>query len=339
VRRWHDRDRTDRTDRSDRLAWAVALLLLALPAAAQTAPKVEVSLTPPGELTVGDRVEAVLTLRADPAALGGEPRFPVWGTTWGDAEVLEKGAAQKVTGKGGTLWRQRIVLAGWRTGRIALPPVAVAVPLRDQTIQVPTPAGLALTVRSVLPAGEEEPAPKPPAPPRQLPVGEAFWWTLGGAGLVLAFLGWLLWRRRRSATGAEEAARPRLPPFDELLGELDRIAAEPSALRLHTRLSLALRAYLGRRMDFPAAESTTSEIHRLLLARRMPGALVRQVVELLRTCDLVKFARQEAGPERGVERLGAARLAAREIETWARPVEPADVPGAGPAAGERRAAG
>lgn len=303
------------------MAW---LVLVAVPAFAQTTPQVEVALSPQGELTVGDRVEAVLTLRVDPAALDGDPRFPVWGPGWGNAEVLEKSAPERV--EGGAVWRQRLVLAAFRTGKVELPPVEVAVPLRDRTVQARTPEVLALTVRSVLPAGEEEPAPKPPAPPRQLPIGAAFWWTLGISSLLLALLGGLLWRQRRAQAAVEEAARPALPPFDELLGELDRMADEPSVVRLHTRLSLALRSYLGRSLDFPAAESTTSEIHRSLLARRMPGTLVRQTVELLRACDLVKFARQEVGEDRARERLAAARQVGREIETWARPVEPVDLP-------------
>lgn len=304
----------------------VASILLALPAAAQTAPKVEVSLAPQGQLTVGDQVEAVLTLRADPSTLAGEPRFPVWGPSWGDAEVLGKSEPEKVEEGGATLWRQRLTLAAFRTGRVDLPPVEIAVPLRDSTVQVRTPAA-ALTVRSILPAGEESPQPKPPAALRQLPIGAPFWWTLAASGLVLALLAWMLWRRQRAEGLEEEPARPALPPFDELLGELDRIAGEPSVVRLHTRLSLALRAYLGRSFGFPAAESTTSEVHRSLLARRMPGPLVRQHVELLRGCDLVKFARQDVGEERARERLAAARQLARETETWARPVEPVDLPG------------
>jgi hypothetical protein len=309
------------------------LALLALPAAAQTQPEVEVALAPQGQLTVGDRVEAVLTLRVDPAALSGEPRFPVWGTTWGGADVLDKGAAQRVEENGATVWRQRVVLAAFRTGKVDLPPVEVAVPLAERTVQARTPEGLALTVRSVLPAGEKEPAPKPPAPPRQLPIGAAFWWTLAASSLLLALLGWGLWRRRRAEGMEEETSRPQLPPFEELLGELDRIAAEPSVVRQHTRLSMALRGYLGRSLDFKAAESTTSEIHRTLLSRRMPGTLVRQLVELLRACDLVKFARQETGEERARERLAAARQLARETETWARPVEPVDLSAVAAAAG------
>src|SRR6185436_4533769 len=207
------------------------------------------------------------------------------------------------------------------------------------TVQVGTPAGLALTVRSVLPAGDKNPAPKPPAPPRQLPIGAPFWWTLAASGAVLALLAWVLWRRRRAEGAEGVAARPALPPFDELLRELDRIAGEPSVVLLHTRLSLALRAYLGRSLGFPAAESTTSEIHRSLLSRRMPGTLIRPLVELLRACDLVKFARQEVGEERARERLAAARQLGREIETWARPVEPVDLPGDLPGAGRREAVG
>ena len=310
-----------RARRTARLA--LAALVLALPALAQ--PRLDVTLKP-RQITVGDRIEAVLTLRANPAGLAGDPRFPAWGRIWGEAEVLQKEEARRIgTENGAAVWQQRIVLAAFRPGRIELPPVAVAVPLRDRTLQAQTPAGLAIEVRSVLPAGEENPKLKPAAPPRPLPIGEAFWWTLAAmsAAALLALLG--VWWQGRRAVAETEAARPPLPPFDELLRELDRLAEEPSAVRLHTRLSLALRHYLGRSLDFPALESTTSEIQRRL-AFRLPGPLVRPAVELLRSCDLVKFARQEVGQERTWERIAAARGIAREVEQHLRPVEPADLP-------------
>jgi hypothetical protein len=93
-------------------------------------------------------------------------------------------------------------------------------------------------------------------------------------------------------------------------------------IAVHTRLSLAVRRYLGRRLPFPAVESTTSEIQRQLLSRRMPGPLARQTVELLRACDLVKFARQEVGETLGRERTEAARRVAEEFETHLAPREP-----------------
>jgi hypothetical protein len=302
------------------------LLLAALPLAAQPAPRLEVTLKPI-QVTVGDPVEAVLTLRAPAGQLGGEPRFPVWGTSWGDAEVRAKNDAVKTGEAGGmTIWQQRITLAAFRTGKVDLPPVQVAIPLKDRTVQAQSPAGLSLDVRSVLPPGEKDPKPKPPAPLKQLPIGAPFWWTLAALSALCALLYWALWRQGRRKT-ASDVVRPQLAPFDELAAALDSIDREPSMLRLHTRLSLALRQYLSRALAVPALESTTSEVYRRLVGRRVPAPLVRQAVEVLRACDLVKFARQEVGATLGHERVTAARRLARDLDRFAQP--PASLPGDG----------
>jgi hypothetical protein len=298
----------------------VLLALLAAPALGQPSP-VTVTLAPNG-VTVGDHATATLTVRARAADLAADPLFPVWGKAWGEAEIVAKGEPVKTAGPDGTaVWEQRLVLRAFRPGSVPLPPVGVDIPLRAGTLRAQTPGGLALAVRSVIPQGEKEPKPKPPAALRSLPFGARFWWTAGLLGaLCLAGL-WLL-RRWRGAAAPAEAARPALPPFEELAAELDRLAAEPSMLTLHTRLSLALRRYLGRRLPFPAVESTTAEIQRQLLSRRAPGAPTRQTVELLRACDLVKFARQEVDEARARERVAAARRLAGDFESHFAPPEP-----------------
>lgn len=287
-----------------------------------TAPRLTVSFSPPSQLTVGDRVEATLELTVRTADLTAEPRFPAWQEAWGEAEIVEKGAPEKVREEGGVAtWRQRLVLAAFRPGKVPLPPMAVALPGEERTVQAQTPPDLALEIGSVLPAEEKDLQPKPPAPLRPLPLGERFWWTLASLAAVCLGLVFLLWRQGRPAAATAPAAPP-LPPFDELLGELDRLQGEPSPVAAHTRLSLALRHYLGRALSLPAAESTTSEIQRQLLSRRVPGAAARRLVELLRACDLVKFARQEVGAERTRERIGAAREVAREVELYVQPPAP-----------------
>jgi hypothetical protein len=270
---------------------------------------------------VGDRVQATLTVRIPTAGLAADPRFPAWGKTWGEAEVVGGSRPVKLSEQGGTaVWEQKITLAAFKTGSVPLPPVPVAIPYKTGTVRAQTPAGLALAVRSVIPAGEKEPAPRPPAPPRSLSLGPRFWWTL--AGLVAACLGaaallWLQQRRKQGAPGA----RPALPPLEELAAEIDRLRGESSMLALHTGVSFALRRYLGRRLPFPAVESTTSDIQRQLLSRRMPGPLARQTVELLRACDLVKFARLEVGETQGRARAEAARRLAGEWESHLAPKE------------------
>jgi hypothetical protein len=270
---------------------------------------------------VGDYIQATLTLRVPTANLAADPRFPAWGKTWGEVEVVNGAQPVKISEQGGTaVWEQRITLAAFKTGSVPLPPVGVAIPYKTGTVQAQTPAGLVLAVRSVIPPGEKDPAPRPPAPPRSLPLSSRFWWTL--AALTAACLGagallWLQQRKRQSAPGMV----PALPPFEELAAELDRLRGETSMLALHTTLSFALRRYLGRRLPFPAVESTTSDIQRQLLSRRMPGPQVRQTVELLRTCDLVKFARQEVGEAQGRERAEVARRVGGEWESHLAPKE------------------
>ena len=296
--------------------WPV-LLLLAAPLAAQ--PRIDVTLSP-AQPTVGDRVQATLTLKVKTAELLGEPRFPVWRNTWGAAEVLAKSEPLKVGEENGVaVWEQKLTLAAFRTGRVELPPVEAALPFRARTVAARTPAGLALQVRSVIPAGEKDPRPRPPKPPVPLPLGSSFQWTVAALSAACLALGLLLWRRR--GEGREEVETPLLSPFDELSRDLDRVASEPSVVQAHARISLALRRYLGRALSFGAAEKTTSEIHRQLLCRRVPAPAVRQTVDLLRACDLVKFARQDVGEARARERVEAARRIARDLEDHLRPVE------------------
>jgi len=294
--------------------------LLAAPALAQ-APPVTVTLTPNGP-TVGDHVRATITVRARTADLAAEPRFPVWGKSWGEAEVFGKSEPVKVSEQGGVAtWEQKVEIAAFKPGAVALPPVAISLPMKTGTVQAPTPASLAMTVRSVIPQGEKDPQAKPPAPPRPLPIGSRFWWTVAAlaAGCLAAAA-----FQRRTRQGAVET--PALPPLAELVAELDRLRAEPSMIALHTRLSFALRRYLGRRLPFPAVESTTSDVYRQLVSRRMPGPLTRQTVELLRSCDLVKFARQEVGETLGRERAEAARRIAGEWEAHFAPPPPVENP-------------
>ena len=314
-----------RSRRACRLAGLA--LLIAVPAFAQPAPApVAVSLNP-ATLTVGDPVQATIALQVQTAELTGDPRFPAWGTTWGEAEVLKAGNPVKVSERDGKArWEQRLTLTAFRPGKVALPPVEVAVPFRTRTVKARTAAGLSLEVRSVLPKNEPNPQPKPASPPVSLPLGERFWWTVAGLGALCLLLGWLLFRRRAVA---QAPAAPALPPYEELAAALDRLAAEPSALALHTGLSLAARRYLSRRLPFPALESTTTDVQRQLLSRRIPGPLARRTVELLRSCDLVKFARQPVGEAQARERLEAARKVAHEYEVYLAPREPEKLEAAG----------
>ena len=185
------------------------------------------ALAPTTGVTVGDRVEARLTLTWIGPRPIAPPRFPTWGETWGPAEVLTVGEVDSSGDPSGRwLYRQTVTLTAFRPGEVTLPPVTVAVPLAEGTREVRTAAGLAFEIVSVLPA-ETDPAtpgalePRPPAPPRPLPAGPGFPWTAGLlAGLCLLAAA-ALGRRLGAEPGAAEAtARRRLGPLEELLERL-----------------------------------------------------------------------------------------------------------------------
>jgi hypothetical protein len=309
---------------------ALILLVAALAVAAPleaTVPSLDVHLEPEA-ITVGDRVTATLTLTAPGERVDGQPRFPDWQGAWGEAEVLEAGPVERVGGSAASAetvtWRQRLVLTSFRTGEVPLPRRTVTLPLRtdrapdraadrgDEPAQLRTPADLALSVRSVLPPGTDpgEAEPAPAAPPQPLPAGSRFWWTLATAALLaVATLATAVARRPRTV------ARParRAAPLEELLESLRGLSVEASAELGHEELSLALRRYLGRSLDFAAVESTTTEIRSHLRRRGVPSELTARVGEVLRACDGVKFACERADRTALARRLDLVREIAREL--------------------------
>jgi hypothetical protein len=194
---------------------------------------------------------------------------------------------------------------------VALAPVRQEEPSPPSPLVFTTPP-LSFEVRSVLPA-QGEPTPQPPTPPQPLPVGQAFWWATGGLSLAcLLAAGALLWRRR--ALAALRPGEPALPPFGQFLRQLDLLAADPSPERVHTGVSLALRHLLAALLGFPAAERTTTEIDRELRRGRLTLPTRKGLLELLRRCDEVKFARRPSTREEALERLAAARQLGAEVE-------------------------
>lgn len=294
----------------------IAALALATLLAAPAEPGLEIALDP-AEATVGDRVTVTLSL-ALPAGAG-EPRFASWGERWGEAEVLEVGELEAQPVPGSTLYRQRLVIAAFKSGELVLPAPEVTV---DGAPLPRAGAPATLKVRSVLPPDQQGLQPKPPAPPRPLPIPAATFWLLALlGGLLLAAAAWLASERgRQRAGGADE---PELAPHPELLAALVALRGEASAERAHQLLSAAARRYLGRALRFRALESSTSEIQRELAGRRLEPLQVRRWVELLRACDQVKFARRPASADELTERAAEVRLLADGLEAHLAPPPPA----------------
>ncbi|MHC4224580.1 MAG: hypothetical protein ACYSX0_19335 [Planctomycetota bacterium] len=155
------------------------------------------------------------------------------------------------------------------------------------------------------------------AGPAELP-GEPFpaptpWylWPLGGL-LALALLA-LLIRRRRRPLPAPVAAPPAEAPPGPHLRAIERIerlrAADPQSHEefqsYYLEASGLMREYIAERFQLATAEKTTEEI----LAALSPGA---SRPEVLRECDLVKFARERPAARERTGMLDRAESFVRE---------------------------
>ena len=290
---------------------SVALVTASAPLAAAAGSKLSVRLDPP-RLLVGDSVTATISLPLSEVPPGANLLFPDWSEGWGKAEVIQ---ASPVTTEGDGPNRsvvQRLTLTAFEPGRLTLPPKELR--LGDSQV-LRTPADLALEVRSVLAADDQELKPAPPAPPRALPVPRTAWLALG-VGLALAVVaGLLAWRRKLAD---DPLAAPQLASLAELERALALLAESPPADAFRG-LSTALRRYLGRSFGFHALESTTTEIHRRLAERGMERDLVLRGVQTLRLSDQVKFARRPASQEERNQSLHQTRELASTLEAALHP--------------------
>lgn len=286
-------------------------------AAAGRPPRLEVRLKPL-RAEIGDPVRAEIELVVPPGLAVGRPIFPRWEKSWGELEVTATvGPTAEPAAGGATLFRQTVTVIPWTTGELTLPSPTIELPTAEEVLEIRAARPVALTVGSVLPEDGEQPTPKPPAMPRPLPIADVFWWTLAAIASACLFVAALVFARHRAALGGDRERV--IDPLVALRRELERLDAGDDPLALVAGLSLALRRYLGRRLGFPAAESTTTEVRRRLQDRGLAAGLVLGIDDLLKSCDRVKFARLPiARAECGAPLAEAAQLAER-LEEHLRP--------------------
>lgn len=287
------------------------LASVSAPVDAQRGPgRLEVEL-PTSELRIGDRFTVVLRVTVDDAdALDGPPRFPVWSSTWGEAELVQRSEVRATSRLGrGTTFTQSVELVVFRTGLVFLPPPRVELPFADGTLSIEPETDLSLEIVSLLETTAVA-EPRPALPPRSLPTPAGFWLSLGLLAAACAGLGALLARRRRRA---REAARP-VPPRLLLERDLARVATSSDPRHALAALSFAIRRFLAAALGLPALESTTTEIGAALDRTPRLGSLKAELVPLLTASDWVKFARHRPPPEAVRSSVRRARRLADTID-------------------------
>ncbi|WP_422861022.1 BatD family protein [Flagellimonas sp. S174] len=131
------------------------------------------------------------------------------------------------------------------------------------------------------------------------------WWAILWIGLALLIIGGLVyWFFLRKKPLTEEEKEALLPPYDRALLELKRLEnsrylIQDEYKKYYSELTDIVRSYLEEDVQVTALESTTDQLITKLELLKDSGELqledetIKQFQQILRTADLVKFARSK----------------------------------------------
>ena len=257
-------------------------------------------------VTVGDHVTLIVRLLAPAGAQFSFPAGP-------DTAHKEGTYPVELIGQRATTMRGDTAIAGYRLAawdvgaqQVNLPDIVVTYRGRKQLVPL---AGINLFVRSVLPKDTLRQKPKPARDLISLTPFDWKKWLPLLLVLLLALIGWWLWRRYR-----RRSAMP-LDPYARAMAEFARVTKEHSPERDPARHLAAMvdvmRDYLAARVVGVRRSYTTSE---LLPKLALSGEAERSLPALLDRTDLVKFARATVTPAEAASGGQAARAIVDETE-------------------------
>jgi hypothetical protein len=260
----------------------------------------------PTEATVGDRIQATLTLivpanaEIDRAPLGPElGPFGVESESWNGPLAIGEGEQAR------TSWTWSGTLTTFRTGEVEVPAVRVAYSLGDGERVTTLSEPVRVEIRSVLdseqaPEGEPEEIADIKAPASLRPDYSSLWAAAGVLALLLLGAVLLWWLQRRYAAKLSRVELPddpflRTPPhvwvYAELQKLLEKRLAEQGQFDLfYMELARIVKRYLSGRYRVELLEHTTAELPALLRQSRAPESAIQAVSALLSLADRVKFA-------------------------------------------------
>ncbi|MBT8399245.1 MAG: hypothetical protein KJO98_02115 [Rhodothermia bacterium] len=213
-------------------------------------------------------------------------------------------------------------------------PMPVLMTSGSDTLVLATNAFL-VPVRSVVPEDAEDIMDLMPIAEFRQPVWP---WLLFLAALLVAMAAFIFWYRRSPQQTLLErsSVRSSIPPDEEAYTRLDGLVSqsletEADVEQFCVDLSDTLRTYLWRRMAVHALEMTTSELVERVASMEGSGEMTegvsRTIEDVLKVCDLAKFAEVFPAAAACIEEARRTREIVDRVEEYYTPI-PEEIAGA-----------
>jgi hypothetical protein len=272
--------------------WFVSFMLIALMLTVVTGVSAQsnvlATLSVDGDqFTIGDVIP--LTLHVTHPS-GWRVIVPTLEKTWGDFEVRSQATPTiSSDGAGTETTAQQIEVVRMRPGEAQIPALTLSVVDDQGNLQNVEVAPVAVTIQSVLAAGDTQ--------LRDIkPQAELITWQRSYVPIIVAVavtsiaLAVYAIRRRRSRPVIDKRT-----PRQRALATLKTIGTQDLQLPEDTKaacinIATCLKDYTASTATIPARDLTTSELAWQLRQHDLPADWITRVIEVLRLCDTAKFA-------------------------------------------------
>ena len=278
----------------------VAVLLCLTAAAQSERPEVRASITPDSVL-LGDEVLLTIDVKKDQVQVIGFPSFDTGEN--GELELIEELPLDTVERDGRRQHlRKRYRLAAYGEGTLALGRTPLAYLDKNINDTIYSVDSLVLYIEPIeidTTTMTINDIKRPKDMPLRWGEFSGYLWRAALAVLLLAALIVLIvWLIHKFNVKMPNLFRPKevVPPHVEAIKALEALHHQKlwqnSRFKdYYSGLTDILRRYIAARYEFGAMEMTTDEIVATLRGQELPDKSRRNLIEILRTADLVKFAR------------------------------------------------
>jgi hypothetical protein len=253
---------------------------------------------------IGDHLHMKLNVHLDSLFI---VKFPLLSDSLGKLVILKKGAIDTVRKNGFINLNQEITITSYDSGYYQIPELLFLFSrINDSTLYPVKTSAINIIFHSV-PIDTTKPI-KDIKPPLEVPfsIWDYIWYIIGlFILLILSYYGYKYIKNKKLELKLQTKFDPKIPAHIFALLELEKLEKEKlwqsgKVKEYYSRLTDILRLYLERRFDFPALESTTSEIL-YQINRYISGAeILSNLKYTLEFSDLVKFAKQIPLPDENI---------------------------------------